>query len=62
MQIHKHGANLADTLWLCCFRPVVLMRLRNSMAPSDVEHQLKFLVYTLERASEVADNAGIAAP
>ncbi len=40
-------------------RPVVLMRLRNKMAPSDVEHQLKFLVYTLERASEVADQSGV---
>lgn len=28
------------------------------MAPSDDEHQLKFLVYTLERASELADEAG----
>ena len=28
------------------------------MAPSDVEHQLKFLVYTLERASELAVEAG----
>ena len=37
------------------------MRLRNRMAPSDVEHQLKFLVYTLERASEAADDAGTAA-
>ena len=34
------------------------MRLRNRMAPSDVEHQLKFIVYTLERASELADDAG----
>ena len=40
-------------------RPVVLMRLRNKMAPSDVEHQLKFLVYTLERASELADQSGV---
>ncbi|KAL3159893.1 hypothetical protein ABBQ38_010289 [Trebouxia sp. C0009 RCD-2024] len=39
-------------------RPVVLMRLRNEMAPSDHEHQLKFLVYTLERACELADDAG----
>ena len=35
------------------------MRLRNKMAPSDVEHQLKFLVYTLERASELADQSGV---
>lgn len=28
------------------------------MAPSDDEHQLKFLVYTLERACELADDAG----
>ena len=28
------------------------------MAPSDVEHQLKFIIYTLERASELADDAG----
>lgn len=34
------------------------MRLRNEMAPSDHEHQLKFLVYTLERACELADDAG----
>lgn len=40
-------------------RPVVLMRLRNRMALSDVEHQLKFLVYTLERASQLADDAGV---
>lgn len=36
------------------------MRLRCMMAPSDVEHQLKFLVYTLERASELADQTGVA--
>ncbi len=35
------------------------MRLRNKMAPSDVAHQLKFLVYTLERASELADQSGV---
>lgn len=29
------------------------------MALSDVEHQLKFLVYTLERASQLADDAGM---
>ena len=34
------------------------MRLRKKMASSDDEHQLKFLVYTLERASELADDAG----
>lgn len=34
------------------------MRLRNKMVPSDDEHQLKFLVYTLERASELADETG----
>ena len=44
--------------WHFC-RPVVLMRLRNRMALSDVEHQLKFLVYTLERASQLADDAGM---
>lgn len=36
------------------------MRLRCMMAPSDVEHQLKFLVYTLERASQLADQSGVA--
>ena len=36
------------------------MRLRCMMAPSDVEHQLKFLVYTLDRASELADQSGVA--
>ena len=35
------------------------MRLRNKMVPSDHEHQLKLLVYTLERASELADEAGV---
>ena len=43
---------------LAVHRPVVLMRLRNKMVPSDDEHQLKFLVYTLERASELADETG----
>ena len=34
------------------------MRLRNKMAPSDNEHQLRFLVYTLERACDLADQSG----
>ncbi|KAL3157865.1 hypothetical protein ABBQ32_012278 [Trebouxia sp. C0010 RCD-2024] len=57
-----HNASTGRVELLSCTddlgRPVVLMRLRNEMAPSDHEHQLKFLVYTLERACELADDAG----
>ena len=40
------------------YRPVVVMRLRNQMAASDNEHQLKYLVYMLEQASKLAAKTG----
>lgn len=35
------------------------MRLRNQMAVSDNEHQLKYLVYMLEQATKLAAKTGV---